>query len=169
VKSIDAMELDRNGLEVLERQDCLELLSTVPVGRVGLSMSALPVVLPVSFVVDGDRLVVRTSRGTKLDAALAGAVVAFEADDFDLCTGDAWSVLVRGSSAVLHEPVELPPSTASGHGLWVNEAADQWVMITTDMVSGRRFRRSRASAAGGGAGGGRHVGDVSASAVSGLW
>ena len=138
--SIEAMELDRNGLEVLGRDDCLALLRTVPVGRLGLSMSALPVVLPVSFVVDCDRLVVRTSRGTKLDAALAGAVVAFEADDFDPRTGDAWSVLVRGSTAVLDEPPAQPPPVGD-RALWVSDAADQWVAISTDLVSGRRFRR----------------------------
>lgn len=134
------MELDRNGLEVLGRDTCLSLLRAVPMGRLGLSMNALPVVLPVSFVVDRDRLVVRTSRGTKLDAALTGAVVAFEADDFDPRTGDAWSVLVRGSTAVLDAPPAQPPPVGD-RALWVGDAADQWVAISTDLVSGRRFRR----------------------------
>ncbi|MCD9625382.1 pyridoxamine 5'-phosphate oxidase family protein [Rhabdothermincola salaria] len=134
------MELDRNGLEVLGREDCLALLRTVPVGRLGLSMNALPVVLPVSFVVDRERLVVRTARGTKLDAALAGAVVAFEADDYDARTGDAWSVLVRGSTAVLGEPPEQPPPVGD-RALWVGDTADQWVTISTELVSGRRFWR----------------------------
>lgn len=138
--SIGPMELDRNGLEVLGREECLALLRRVPVGRLGLSMNALPVVLPVAFVVDRDRLVVRTSRGTKLDAALAGAVVAFEADDFDPRTGDAWSVLVRGSSAVLDGPPDQPPPVGD-RALWVADTADQWVAISTDLVSGRRFLR----------------------------
>lgn len=138
------MELDRNGLEVLGRDDCLSLLRTVPVGRLGLSVDALPVVLPVSFVVDQDRLVVRTSRGTKLDVALAGAVVAFEADDFDARTGDAWSVLVRGSTAVLGGPPGPLPRMGDG-ALWIGDAADQWVAITTDLVSGRRVRNDSTS------------------------
>ena len=40
--------VDRIGLEVLDRQTCLELLATAPIGRVGLSIEALPVVLPVA-------------------------------------------------------------------------------------------------------------------------
>ena len=34
--------LDRNGLEVLGRDECLALVGTVGVGRIGLSMRALP-------------------------------------------------------------------------------------------------------------------------------
>jgi hypothetical protein len=140
------MELDRNGLEVLRPDECLALLRTVPVGRVGLSMDALPVVLPVSFVVDGDRLLIRTGRGSKLDAALAGAVVAFEADDHDAETGQAWSVLVRGSTAVLAAPPDLPADDAGSAATWVPGHVDRWVMITTDLVSGRRVRAAPVAA-----------------------
>lgn len=126
--------MDRNGFEVLPREECFELLRSVPVGRIGLSMSALPVVLPVNFAVDGDRLVVRTAAGSKLDAALAGAVVAFEADNYDVDTGAAWSVLVRGSAAVLGAVDDVDLDLDS----WVAGQSDHWVMITTDLVSGRR-------------------------------
>lgn len=133
------MEVDRNGLEVLGRAECLALLGTVPLGRLALSVSALPVVLPVGFTVDGDRLLVRTTRGSKLDAALAGAVVAFEADHYDEVTGDAWSVLVRGASSVLaHGPGDADRLLAAS--AWVPATADRWVAIPMDLVTGRRFR-----------------------------
>lgn len=134
--TIVRMEMDRNGFEVLPREECFDLLRSVPVGRIGLSMAALPVVLPVNFAVDGDRLVVRTAAGSKLDAALAGAVVAFEADHYDVDTGAAWSVLVRGSAAVLTAVDDVDLNVDS----WVADQSDQWVMITTDLVSGRRSR-----------------------------
>lgn len=136
-----SMEMDRNGFEVLGRDECFTLLRSVPVGRIGLSMSALPVVLPVNFAVDGDRLVVRTATGSKLDAALGGAVVAFEADHIDLASGEAWSVLVRGSSAVLTDPADIESLADLDLNSWVADRSDQWVMITTDLVSGRRTRR----------------------------
>jgi len=132
------MEMDRNGFEVLGREECFTLLRSVPVGRIGLSMSALPVVLPVNFAVDGDRIVVRTAAGSKLDAALTGAVVAFEADHFDVSSGAAWSVLVRGSSAVLTDPADIGSLSDLARNSWVADRSDQWVMITTDLVSGRR-------------------------------
>jgi nitroimidazol reductase NimA-like FMN-containing flavoprotein (pyridoxamine 5'-phosphate oxidase superfamily) len=132
------MEMDRNGFEVLGRDECFALLRSAEVGRIGLSMSALPVVLPVNFAVDGDRLVVRTAAGSKLDAALGGAVVAFEADHIDPASGEAWSVLVRGSSAVLSDPADIASLRDLDLNSWVANLSDQWVMITTDLVSGRR-------------------------------
>ena len=134
------MELDRNGFEVLRRDECFALLRSAAVGRIGLSMRALPVVLPVNFAVDGDRLVVRTAAGSKLDAALGGAVVAFEADHLDLTSGEAWSVLVRGSSALLTDPADIASLADLDLNSWVADRSDQWVMITTDLVSGRRTR-----------------------------
>lgn len=134
------MELDRNGFEVLGRDECFALLRTVPVGRIGLSMAALPVVLPVNFAVDGERLVVRTAAGSKLDAALEGSVVAFEADQFDSSSGEAWSVLVRGSAAVVTDPVDVAAISALSLDSWVAERSDQWVMISTELMSGRRTR-----------------------------
>jgi nitroimidazol reductase NimA-like FMN-containing flavoprotein (pyridoxamine 5'-phosphate oxidase superfamily) len=137
------MEMDRNGFEVLGRDECFALLRSAEVGRIGLSMSALPVVLPVNFAVDGDRLVVRTAVGSKLDAALGGAVVAFEADHIDSASGEAWSVLVRGSSAVLSDPADIASLRDLDLNSWVADRSDQWVMITTDLVSGRRTRGRR--------------------------
>jgi nitroimidazol reductase NimA-like FMN-containing flavoprotein (pyridoxamine 5'-phosphate oxidase superfamily) len=134
------VEVDRNGFEVLPRAECFALLASVPIGRIGLSMAALPVVLPVNFAVDGERLVLRTVAGSKLDAALEGSVVAFEADRFDPSTGEAWSVLVRGSAGVVTDADQL--TTLSGLSLdsWGADRGDQWVTISSDLVSGRRTR-----------------------------
>ena len=90
------MEVDRNGLQVLDRSECLELLRSVPVGRIGVTSGALPTILPVNFLLDGDRVLIRTGRGSKLDAATRNAVVAFEADDVDAFARVGWSVVVTG-------------------------------------------------------------------------
>lgn len=136
------MELDQNGLEVLEREECLSLLTTVPVGRIGLSVDALPVVLPVNYAVDRprDRLVLRTAEGAKLRAALTGSVVAFESDHIDPFSHTGWSVLVRGSSKVLTDPAEIEEARRLPLRPWANEATDYWVSISTDLVTGRRVR-----------------------------
>jgi hypothetical protein len=47
------MEIDRNGLEVLSRHECLRLLGTATLGRIGVTSDALPTVLPVNFRFDG--------------------------------------------------------------------------------------------------------------------
>lgn len=136
------MELDQNGLEVLEREECLSLLTTVPVGRIGLSVNALPVVLPVNYAVDRrrERLVLRTAEGAKLRAALTGSVVAFEADHIDPFSHTGWSVLVRGSSQVLTDAAEIEEARGLPLRPWANDATDYWVSISTDLITGRRVR-----------------------------
>ncbi len=78
------MELDRNGLEVLDERECRTLLEGVSIGRVGLSIRAMPVVLPVNFALLPDAVVVCTSPGSKLEAACNQAIVAFQADGVDV-------------------------------------------------------------------------------------
>lgn len=136
------MEVDRNGLEVLARKDCFDLLATVPVGRIGVSMGALPVVLPVNFVLDrpNERILIRTSEGAKLRAALSHAVVAFEADHIDAMGHAGWSVLVQGRATVLEDPADLDLASRVPLRPWANEASDRWVAVSADIVSGRRVR-----------------------------
>ena len=134
------MEVDANGLEVLGRSDCMALLGTVAFGRLGLSIDALPVVLPVSFVVDGDELTVVAVGDDRLASALAGAIVAFQADRHDPASGLDWSVLVRGCATRLLGS-ESPEVRSLLHpGLWREGVAKHRASITTDLVSGRRLR-----------------------------
>lgn len=136
------MEVDRNGLEVLDRDECLALLATVPVGRLGLSMGALPVVFPVNFCLADDEIILRTTPGSKLDAALHHAVVAFEADHIEGYGHTGWSVLVRGASRVLVRPSEIAHAETLPLRPWGAPTAEQdrFIAIGTDLVSGRRIR-----------------------------
>ena len=136
------MEIDRNGLEVLERDVCLQLLAEATIGRVGVSQGALPVVLPVNFVLTEAGVVFRTRRGTKLDAAVDGAVVAFEADAFDPLFHSGWSVVVTGVAAV-HDVEELPEEArlAPRWAVPGHRDDERYVLIPTEIVSGRRVGR----------------------------
>ena len=138
------MEIDRNGLEVLERDECIRRLRSVPIARIALSMQALPVILPVNFVVDGDEIVIRTNLGSKAEAALRGAVVALEADEYDTVGHTGWSVLVRGRTRLVEDPVEIERL----HGLWVRAwgtpHTDRWITIALEIVTGRRIRHDLA-------------------------
>jgi nitroimidazol reductase NimA-like FMN-containing flavoprotein (pyridoxamine 5'-phosphate oxidase superfamily) len=129
-------------LTVLTRDECLALLPTVPIGRVGLTLSALPVVLPVNFaVLDGD-IVFRTVEGTKFHAAATGTVVAFEVDDHDRDGAWGWSVMVQGPSRVLTEAAEVSQVRRLVVDPWaVDGRADRTVRITNALMSGRRFER----------------------------
>jgi nitroimidazol reductase NimA-like FMN-containing flavoprotein (pyridoxamine 5'-phosphate oxidase superfamily) len=73
---------DRVRLETLDRAECLNLMATAPVGRIGVSIGALPAIIPVNFALVGANIVIRTVPGAKLDAATRHAVVAFEVDSY---------------------------------------------------------------------------------------
>jgi len=135
------MPFDRNDLEVLDRHECLRLLAGHSVGRVGLSKGALPVILPVNFYLDGERVLVRTGFGTKLAAAMRNAVVCLEVDEIDPVYHAGWSVLVTGTARELvgeeaERAMALPLRPWSGHG-------DHVIAIDIELVSGRRLDPAR--------------------------
>ena len=84
---------------VLSEADCRRLLASTPVGRVIYTSGALPAAVPLNFAMDGEDIVFRTAPGSKLDAAMAGAIVAFEIDQIDINTRSGRSVLVVGRAA----------------------------------------------------------------------
>ena len=74
-------------------------LDTASIGRVVFTDGGLPVVLPVTFVLDGDAVVFRTRAGW-LAGITSGSVLAFEVDDAELALRVGWSVTVCGQAAV---------------------------------------------------------------------
>jgi nitroimidazol reductase NimA-like FMN-containing flavoprotein (pyridoxamine 5'-phosphate oxidase superfamily) len=72
------------------------LLVTAPVGRIAVTIGALPAILPVNFALVGAHIVIRTVPGTKLDAAIRRAIVAFEVDSYAADGSSGWSVLIQG-------------------------------------------------------------------------
>ena len=130
------MRLDRTGLEVLDRAECLRLLASAAIGRVGVSSGALPRVLPVNFRLVGDRILVRTGRDTKLAVAIANAVVAFEVDEFDVASQTGWSVLVTGKA----QEVDGPDAAAGPEpARWAPRVDTRVIAISTELVDGRRI------------------------------
>jgi nitroimidazol reductase NimA-like FMN-containing flavoprotein (pyridoxamine 5'-phosphate oxidase superfamily) len=134
---------DRVTLETLDRAECLRLLETVPVGRIGVSIGALPVILPVNFAVVGDRIVIRTVAGTKLDAATTHCVVAFEVDGYATDGSSGWSVMVQGMCTEVVARAERAALAASAPRAWAFDdgVATRFVRIDLSFVSGRRFQR----------------------------
>ena len=131
--------IDRNGLVVLDRAECLRLVSTATLGRIAISAAAMPLILPVNFRLVGDRICLRTTPGTKLDAATSHAVVAFEVDDIDRFSHEGWSVVVVGAAHHVEDDTSAPelraiPRWAPGGG-----AESVIVAIDTTLVSGRRI------------------------------
>lgn len=135
-----APAIDRNGLEVLEREECLQLLGRTTFGRIGVSVGALPAILPINYRLVGERIMFRTGVGTKLDAATRGAVVAFEIDEVDPFPHTGWSVHVTGVAREVTHPEELEELHQANIPRWAaTHDGDRVVGIATEVVSGRRI------------------------------
>ena len=130
------MGLDDDGVGILDRATCLELLRSATVGRVGITVDGLPAVLPVNFALfDGD-IVIRTGSGSKLSAALAEAVAAFEVDRID-SAGFGWSVLIRGRAVEVRDAETLLRIRELPLRAWAGGRKDRVIRIMNEQMTGR--------------------------------
>jgi uncharacterized protein len=128
----------KTGIEVLDRAECSRLLATQQVGRIAVVMGGRPVVFPVNYVLDGDGVVFRTADGTKFDAAVRSATVAFEIDHLDSVFQTGWSVLVTGRAELIIAESELAHVRTLPLRPWSSHEKSNWVRVPVDEVSGRR-------------------------------
>lgn len=135
---------DRNGLTVLDQDECLRLLRQAPVGRVAFVLAGRPVVLPVNHVVvDSDAIAFRTTEGSKLSTAeREWRTVAFEVDAYEETTRTGWSVLVQGRMREVLDIIEKHQLDELGLNTWADQVRHtHWVRITIDRISGRALER----------------------------
>jgi nitroimidazol reductase NimA-like FMN-containing flavoprotein (pyridoxamine 5'-phosphate oxidase superfamily) len=134
--------LIHEGLELLTRDQCIGHLQRGGVGRVGLTMHGLPMILPVNFVfLDGD-VIFRTGEGTKLHAAADNTVVAFEIDAYDEQSESGWSVLVIGHSSTVTDQADLTRLAADHLRAWPDGTRASYVRVRPELLSGRRLPES---------------------------
>ena len=126
------------GFELLSETECRELLSRGGLGRVGITMGALPVILPVNFTVVDDDIVFRTRKGTKLNAAASGSIVAFETDAYDEREQRGWSVLAVGRARRFEPGEQVAGSALATLKPWDGDP-NEYVRIRCEFLSGRRI------------------------------
>ena len=139
------MTLDRNGLEVLDRSECLRLLNTQILGRIGVTVDALPVVLPVNFQLFDGELIIQTERDTRLADATSNTVVAFEVDNAEPGGDGSWSVTLTGIATEISDPDVIARLRGLPFTRWVRNDLDRYVGISLDLVSGRRVTQGTAA------------------------
>jgi hypothetical protein len=127
---------DQRAVAPMGLDECRRLLGTEPLGRIALSVRALPAVVPVLFQLAGDR-VVFTVETDALFAALTDNIVAFEVDHIDIETHEGWAVVAVGRSG--------PVAAVDGLGRAENgEGAPSMpgrlIGVSLDRLSGRRTR-----------------------------
>jgi hypothetical protein len=125
--------------EVLPRAECVVGLQSQRIGRIAISVDALPVVLPVYFVYDGAAIVFRTHAGSVLDRNCRNTVVAFEADSHDPGRRTGWSVLAVGVANVVGHGVTPRDSTVQLDRMGA-PAGEVVIRIEPGSISGRALR-----------------------------
>ncbi|WP_449279050.1 pyridoxamine 5'-phosphate oxidase family protein [Leucobacter sp. GX24907] len=83
----------------LTAEECWQRLQTHQLGRLVTRVGDVLDIFPVNYVIDGESIVFRTAEGTKLSQVAINDSVLFEVDEYNVM--DAWSVVVRGSAAVI--------------------------------------------------------------------
>lgn len=134
------MKLDAAGLEILSREECLELLGSSPIGRIVFTDRALPAVQPVNFCLFEGNVVIRTMAGSKLAAAARHAVVAFEVDEFDAEMRWGWSVTAVGHARAVTDPEETSRLSQLPLSPWAPGKRDHFIVMAPEQISGRRIR-----------------------------
>ena len=130
---------DQRRLDPLGYRSCVELLTRARIGRVIYTSGAMPAAQPVTYGIDGDDIIFCTDRGSALDLAVSGAVVAFEADDIDLDTQDGWSVLAVGQAHRVTDPQRLAQLKEQiPRSIWTGPLTTT-IAIPITQVTGRRL------------------------------
>lgn len=116
--------------EPIGEEECWKLLATASVGRVALSVKALPAILPVQYYLDGRTLAACLGHHQISERSLHDAIVAFAADAIDPATRAGWSVQIQGRATI---PRQVRIDLDCGH-----PAAAQIVRIEPARITGHR-------------------------------
>jgi nitroimidazol reductase NimA-like FMN-containing flavoprotein (pyridoxamine 5'-phosphate oxidase superfamily) len=123
----------------LSGDECQALLGGSHLGRIALVEGGRPLILPVNYVLDDGAVVFRTDQGSKLDAAVRGAPVAFEVDGVNSERRTGWSVLIRGRAEHVTDPTDLHRLRRLSLMPWAPGAKLNYVRVRPEEVTGRRI------------------------------
>ena len=124
-----------DGLEVLGEHECMELLASSGVGRVAVSVGALPAIIPVQYALIGGDVVFFAGERSKLRLGVRDAIVAFEVDHVDPVYHSGWSVMVTGIATDVEEGSADDLWTIPR---WAPGPEERLVAISINQISGRR-------------------------------
>ena len=115
----------------LSPAECWALLATASVGRLALSVRALPLILPVRFVVEDASVVMGLGLLGMPASSVDDAVVAFAADEIDGRTATGWMVQLQGR-------IRLSPPAGTREGTGPSDDV-RVVRLAPGRLTGNRF------------------------------
>jgi len=138
------MTYARPVLEELDEPECLRLIASGGIGRIGYSGRYGPTVMPVNYQLYQGTIVFRTTPDSATDEDLRTGIanaeykVAFEIDDFDIAARTGWSVLIQGSAHHVESEDERVSMVDAGVDPWPGGGRDLFMRITPSRITGRR-------------------------------
>jgi nitroimidazol reductase NimA-like FMN-containing flavoprotein (pyridoxamine 5'-phosphate oxidase superfamily) len=123
-------------LRDLLEDEAIELLASVPVGRLVFTMGGLPMVRPQNHIFDDGAVVIRTHDGSATLTSV-GSIVAYEADTVDPVTQTGWSVIVTGRAVLVEEPRAVE-RYATKLRPWIDHEKTYVIRIDADVIHGFR-------------------------------
>lgn len=121
--------------------ECRHLLTThrPRLGRLAFVDRGWPVVFPMNYVADGNRVYFRTAPGSKLLAALRIEQVTFQVDEVDDVWEEGWSVLAFGRLRLLTDEEELAEVRRSPLRPWAGGGRPHYLRLDVATLTGRRL------------------------------
>ena len=127
--------------ESLDPDECLRLLSSARVGRLGFTAPTGPQVLPVNYTLLDGAVVLRTDLYSTIADGTRGTVVAFEVDELDDRLQSGWSVLAVGEAHHVEDHAEMVDLFRRAGEPWAPGSRTLVARIVPSRVTGRRFQR----------------------------
>lgn len=90
-------------MDTITTEEALAVLQDAPVAHLGVVIDGNPYVTPMSFIVEGDRILFRTLPGRKLEGLRSHPAVCIEVSRYNDTTGDWVSVIVKGTARVVDD------------------------------------------------------------------
>lgn len=131
-------------IEPLDETECLRLMATAEIGRLGYSGRYGPTVLPVNYRMLEGTIVFRTRQDSSVDEDLRTGIegaefkVAFEVDSIDAALHEGWSVLVQGTAHHVDSEAERAEVSRVGVEPWPGGDRTLFVRVVPMRVTGRR-------------------------------
>lgn len=125
-------------VKMLEPDTCWGLLATQSLGRLAIAAERVEI-YPVNFLVHDRSLYFASAPGSKLMELTENPCVAFEVDGE--VADDLWSVVIHGRARRLARDSDIESSGILQHKGWHPTDKYNYVRITPDEVTGRRFPR----------------------------
>lgn len=135
-------------LEELDEAECLRLIGSGGIGRIGYSGRYGPTVMPVNYQLYEGTIVFRTAQDSATDKDLRTGIanaeykVAFEIDDFDAAARTGWNVLVQGSAHHVESEAERASVAHAGVEPWPGGDRELFLRIIPTRVTGRRVSQT---------------------------